>query len=203
MQEIVSTGGRAVACLADVAHEQDAQRLIATAVDAFGRLDILVNNAAVRAADPLPTLTYARWREVNAIILDGAFLCAQAAAPHLQKTGAGRIVNIGGISAHKGVNKRAHVVAAKAGLVGLTKALALELAPSVTVNCVAPGRIEDESDSAEERSSRSVRLPAEQIPLQRSGSTAEVAATVRFLCSDGAGYITGQVIHVNGGAYLC
>jgi 3-oxoacyl-[acyl-carrier protein] reductase len=206
VQEITLAGGRAVACMADIAQEQDAQRLIATALEAFGRLDILVNNAAIRAADPLAEMSFARWREVNGIILDGAFLCAKSAAPHLQRGGGGgggRIVNIGGISGHKGAVGRAHVVAAKAGLIGLTKALALELAPDVTVNCVSPGRIEDIDDSAADRTSRDIRLPSDLIPLQRSGTTQDVAAAVRFLCSEAAGYITGQVIHVNGGAYIC
>jgi 3-oxoacyl-[acyl-carrier protein] reductase len=201
--EIVAAGSRAVVCMGDVAKEQDVGRMIAKALEAFGRLDILVNNAAIRAADPLHEMSFARWREVNAIILDGAFLCAKAAAPHLRESGSGRIVNIGGISGHKGAVGRAHVVAAKAGLIGLTKALALDLAPDVTVNCVSPGRIEDEADGADERANRDARFPAGQIPLQRSGATQDVAAAVRFLCSGEASYITGQVIHVNGGAYLC
>ena len=200
---IIADGGRAVVCMANVALEPDAERLVQTALSSFGRLDILVNNAAIRASDGLRTMSFTRWREVNSIILDGAFLCSRSAAAYLGRDGGGRIVNIGGISGHKGATGRAHVVAAKAGLLGLTKALALELSPNVTVNCVSPGRIEDADDSLEERSSRGSRLPSAQIPLQRSGTTEDVASAVRFLCSEAAGYITGQCIHVNGGAYLC
>ena len=96
----------------------------------------------------------------------------------------------------------AAAIAAKSGLIGFTKAIALELAPEVTVNCVSPGRIEDEDDAAEELTKRAGRPTAAQIPLQRMGRTGDVAATVKFLCSDEASYITGQVIHVNGGAYM-
>lgn len=203
VREIVGAGGRAVACLADVSQEQDVERLVASALDAFGRLDILVNNAGIRAADPLSEISFARWREVNGIILDGAFLCSKIAAPHLKANKCGRIVNIGGISGHRGAKGRAHVVSAKSGLLGLTKALALELAPDVTVNCVSPGRIEDPEDSAEDKSGRDARLPASQIPMQRSGTPDDVAEAVRFICTDSASYITGQVIHVNGGVLMC
>jgi 3-oxoacyl-[acyl-carrier protein] reductase len=202
VREIVEAGGRAVACLADVSREDEVERLIATAVESFGGLDILVNNAALRAQEGLADISFARWREVTSIILDGAFLTTKHAAPHLRRSKAGRIVNITGITGHKGVPNRSHVIAAKSGLIGFTKAIALELAPEVTVNCVSPGRIEDEDDAAEELTKRAGRPTAAQIPLQRMGRTGDVAATVKFLCSDEASYITGQVIHVNGGAYM-
>ena len=201
VKEILGAGGKAVACLADISKEKDVERLVATAVDAFGGLDILVNNAALRAHEPFADISFARWREVNSIILDGAFLCAKYASPHLLRSKSGRIVNITGITSYKGAKNRAHVLAAKSGLIGLTKALALELAPAVTVNAVSPGRIEDPEDSAEEKGKRG--LSEDQIPMKRSGTTREVAAAVAFLCSENAGYVTGQVIHVNGGAFLC
>ena len=200
--EIRGDGGRAVVCLADVTQPADAQRLVDAAIDAFGGLDILVNNAATRPDDTFAEMDLAKWRAVTAVILDGAFLCSLVAAPHLQRSGHGRIINIGGVAGHRGARGRIHVVAAKAGLVGLTKALALELSPQVTVNCVVPGRIEDESDSPENVEAASRRVAPDSIPLGRSGSTSDVAAAVAFLCCDGGNYITGQTLHVNGGMYL-
>jgi 3-oxoacyl-[acyl-carrier protein] reductase len=174
-------GGLAV--LADVTDEKAVARMVAQALERFGRLDILVNNAAVRSGS---------WREVTGIILDGAWVCAQACIPHLSD---GAIVNIGGMSAHTGAAGRAHVVAAKLGLVGLTRALAHDLAPKgVTVNCVVPGLIETV------RSSPSAHA-GKQNPLGRRGKPQEVAAAVRFLVGPGARYVTGQTLHVNGGAF--
>lgn len=201
--EIRRRGGQAVVCMADVTRPADVQRLVEKAVDAFGGLDILVNNAATRSNDRFSDMDLEKWRAVTAVILDGAFLCSLTAAPHLQRSGRGRIVNIGGVAGHRGARGRIHVVAAKAGLVGLTKALALELAPGVTVNCVVPGRIEDETDSPEALAEANKRVAPESIPLGRSGTTRDIAAAVAFLCSDNANYVTGQALHVNGGMYLC
>ena len=167
----------------------------------FGRLDMLVNNAAVRAETPFPDMKLDEWRRVLSSILDGSFLCAQACVPHMARAGGGSIVNIGGLTAHKGATGRAHVVTAKAGIVGLTRALALELAPQdITVNCVVPGTIETVRGlpGAPERPAHRQGLP----PLGRRGETDEVAAAVRFLCGPGARYITGQSLHVNGGGYM-
>ena len=153
---------------------------------------VTVNNAAVRAVEPLERISYERWREVTGIILDGAWICARACLPCMA---GGSIVNIGGMSAHTGAAGRPHVVAAKAGLVGLTRALAHDLAPQgITVNCVVPGLIETV------RSSPSVHR-AESL-LGRRGMPEEVAAAVRFLAGPGARYITGQTLHVNGGGFL-
>ena len=113
-----ATGRRAQVVMGDVAKEAEAQRLVGEARDAFGRLDILVNNAAIRRQAPFLEMSYADWREILDVILDGAFLCSRAALPALIETGDGRIVNLGGVSAHIGVQNRAHVAAAKAGLVG-------------------------------------------------------------------------------------
>jgi 3-oxoacyl-[acyl-carrier protein] reductase len=137
------------------------------------------------------------------VILDGAFLTVQAAAPHLAKSGHGAIINLGGLSAHTGSAKRAHVVAAKAGLVGLTRALAHDLSPrGVTVNCVAPGTIE----TVRAASSTSGGEPAHHAhnkPLVgRRGAPEEIATLIRFLAGPNARYITGQTIHANGGTFL-
>ena len=145
-------------------------------------------------------MSLADWKGVLATILDGAFLVAKAALPHLKRSGAGAIVNIGGVSGHIGTRHRAHVVTAKAGLVGLTKALAHDLAADgITANCVVPGLIETARD------------PNAQLPHHHSvsrtltgrlGTTDNVAQMVRFLAGPKARYITGQTLHVNGGLYL-
>jgi 3-oxoacyl-[acyl-carrier protein] reductase len=182
------------AVLADVSDEAAVDRMVRAAIDRFGRIDILVNNAAVRAIEPLETIGFARWREVTSVILDGAWLCARACLPHLPAN-TGAIVNIGGMSAHTGAAGRPHVVAAKAGLIGLTRALAHDLAPrGVTVNCVVPGLIETARTSSSAHQAQSL--------LKRMGEPAEVAAAVRFLAGPGARYITGQTLHINGGGYL-
>jgi 3-oxoacyl-[acyl-carrier protein] reductase len=195
--EIRTSGGRAVAALADVGDPASAAALIETAVREFGRLDILVNNASVRRETDLATLEYAEWRDILATTLDGAFLCSRAALPHLIAAGGGSIVNIGGLSAHTGASRRAHVIAAKSGLVGLTRALAHDLAPhQVTVNCVAPGLIETVRAGAEP-AHHAGKMP----PVGRRGTPQDIAALVRFLCGPGARYITGQTIHANGGLF--
>jgi 3-oxoacyl-[acyl-carrier protein] reductase len=195
--EIEAAGGRAFACVADVTDEAAVGRMAAETVARFGRIDILVNNAAVRREQALAEMTLTQWREILAIILDGAFICAKACLPQLTASGAGAIVNIGGLTAHLGANRRAHVVAAKAGLVGLTRALAHELAgDNVTVNCVSPGRIATVRRGPEPNAHRVPALSGER------GTPDDIAATVRFLCGPRARYITGQTIHVNGGAYL-
>jgi 3-oxoacyl-[acyl-carrier protein] reductase len=203
---IRSAGGRAEVRLADVAEPEAAAALVEATVSAFGRLDILVNNASVRREVDFVDLDYRQWREILAITLDGAYLCSHAALPHLKASGAqglASIVNIGGLTAHSGAARRAHVVAAKAGLTGLTRALAHDLAADgVTVNCVAPGLI----DTSRGGSSTSSRLPQHHAGLSpltgRRGRPEEVAALVRFLCGPEARYITGQTMHVNGGLLL-
>jgi 3-oxoacyl-[acyl-carrier protein] reductase len=196
-QEIRARGGRAAVTLADVGDPASAASLIDSAIGEFGRLDILVNNASVRRETDLATLEYAEWRDILATTLDGAYLCSRASMPHLVAAGGGSIVNIGGLSSHTGASRRAHVIAAKAGLVGLTRALAHDLAPhQVTVNCVAPGLIETVREGAE---------PAHHVgkmpPVGRRGTPEEIASVVRFLCGPGARYITGQTIHANGGLF--
>jgi 3-oxoacyl-[acyl-carrier protein] reductase len=140
VEDIRKAGGRATLELADITDPAAVDGLMASAVESFGRLDILVNNAGVRKETAFADLGYAEWKQIIGIILDGAYLCTHAALPHLIASGQGAIVNIGGLSAHTGSAKRAHVIAAKMGVVGLTRALAHDLAPhSITVNCVSPG----------------------------------------------------------------
>jgi 3-oxoacyl-[acyl-carrier protein] reductase len=197
-EEIRQMGGRAAAVMADVGDPAAAAGLVAATVERFGRLDILVNNASVRREVDFASLEYAEWRDILATTLDGAYLCSRAALPHLIASGAGAIVNIGGLSSHTGAARRAHIIAAKAGLTGLTRALAHDLASHhITVNCVAPGMI-DTARTGAEPAHHAGRTP----PVGRKGTPEEVAALVRFLCGPDARYITGQTIHANGGLFM-
>ena len=201
VREIADAGGRAVAQVADVTEPGDVERLIGRAVEAFGRLDILVNNAAVRRETPLSDLSYREWREILGVILDGAFLCVKAALPHLESSDAATIVNLGGLSAHLGSKDRAHVVTAKAGIVGFTRALAHDLASrNITVNCVVPGLIDTQRGASTGGEPALHRTHATLVG--RRGTPNEIAALVRFLCGPEARYLTGQTIHANGGAFL-
>jgi len=198
VQEIRNRGGQAAAKMADVGQPEQAASLIDAAVQAFGRLDILVNNAAVRREIDFEQLDYEEWRAITSTILDGAYLCARAAAPYLSAASGGSIVNIGGLSSFTGAGRRAHVITAKAGLVGLTRALAHDLAPHhITVNCVAPGLID-----TERRGPEPGHHAKHATLVGRRGTPEEVAAVVRFLCGPEARYITGQTLHANGGVFM-
>jgi len=197
--EIERGGGRAIAHLADVTDERAVNAMAQAALGRFGRIDILVNNAAVRDVAPIDSIGYEEWRRVTATILDGAFLCVKACLPALRAAaGAGAIVSIGGMSGHTGAAGRPHVVAAKLGLVGLTRALAHDLAKDgITVNCVVPGLIETKRGAS---SGRSAHL--HETLLGHYGKPADIAEVVRFLAGPRGRYVTGQEWHVNGGAYL-
>jgi 3-oxoacyl-[acyl-carrier protein] reductase len=185
--------------LADVTDAAGVERMAKTAVEQLGRIDLLVNNAAVRRERPLDEMTLAEWHEILAIVLDGAFNCVKACLPHLRAAGGAAIVNIGGLSASTGAKNRAHVVTAKAGIEGFTRALAHELAADdVTANCVSPGFIDTTRAVGVATSPRHTHRSLSG----RSGVAEEIAATVRFLCGPGARYLPGQTIHVNGGALL-
>jgi 3-oxoacyl-[acyl-carrier protein] reductase len=199
VRDIAAAGGRAIAALADVADQLAVERMAKAAVERFGRIDMLINNAAVRRERALDEMTLSDWHEILGIVLDGAFNCLKATLPQLRASGGATIVNIGGLSASTGARHRAHVVTAKAGLEGFTRALAHELAvDNVTVNCVSPGFINTTRPQGALTSPRSTH----QSLSGRQGEAREIAATVRFLCGPGARYITGQTIHVNGGAFL-
>ncbi len=200
-EEITAAGGRSLARLADVGDEQAVSALIDTVVEEYGRIDILVNNAALRKPQALESMTLAEWREIMNVILDGAFLCARHCLPHMLANEGGTIVNIGGLSGHAGGKERAHVIAAKAGVVGLTKALAIEFASrGIRANCVVPGLI-DTVRGATAQAPHS-HPGGEATPLGRLGQPEEVAAMVYTLCLPESAYITGQTIHINGGTYL-
>ncbi len=202
VDEIVAHGGEALLVAADVTQRTDVDAMIAAISKRFGRLDILVNNAAIRHEVAFAALTYAEWRAAQAVCVDGAFHCTQAALPLLRDSGAGTVINIGGMTAYTGAAMRAHVVAAKAALGGLTRALAHELAEfSITVNCVSPGMV----DTARQRASATAK-PAHHADhrtlLGRRGHPDEIASAVVWLAGPGGRFTTGQTLHINGGAYL-
>lgn len=195
--EIKAQGGSAVVGLADVADEDAMTELTRRTLGEFGRIDILVNNAAVRGEAPFVEMTLEQWRSVTRPIFDGAFICARAVLPGMVERRYGRIVNMGGVSAHLGAGGRAHVVAAKAGVVGLTRALATEFAPfGITVNCVVPGKI------GGQRSHTSGQGIQGQPPVGREGIPEDVADLVHQLCLPRTSYITGQTLHVSGGLFM-
>lgn len=199
--EIEKAGSHALAHLADVTDENAVAGMVDAAVARFGRLDILVSNAALRRQTPFVEMSYAEWREILAVALDGAFVTARACVPHMIRAGGGAIVTLGGVSTHIGTKNRVHVCAAKAGLEGLTRGLAQELAEhGITVNCVSPGSIDTVRGAA--AGARPGNMSHDHIPLKRMGRPEEIAAMVRLLCLPEGSYTTGQTIHVNGGVYM-
>jgi len=198
---IVAQGGQAFGAAADVSRAADAERVVAGCVERFGRLDILVNNAGITRDGLVLRMKDEDWSDVLAVNLNGAFYCARAALrPILKQKQSGRVINVGSVVGSTGNPGQANYVASKAGLVGLTKALSKEVASrGVTVNAVAPGFIETDMTAGLPDAAKDAYRA--QIPLGRFGTAAEVAAVVAFLASDAAAYITGQVIHVNGGMW--
>ena len=202
VDEIAARGGDAMLVTADVTQRAEVDAMITAVSKRFGRLDIIVNNAAIRHEAAFADLPYADWRATQAVCVDGAFHCTQAALPSLRDSGAGAVINISGMTAHTGASMRAHVVTAKAALGGLTRALAHELAEfGITVNCVAPGMV----DTLRKQASATVqpKHQADHEPLLgRRGSVDEIASVVVWLAGPGGRFTTGQTLHVNGGAYL-
>jgi len=192
-------GVKALAILADVARKEQVDAMVARALSEFGHIDILINNAAIRPHKPFIELTVQDWENVRGVVLDGALYCTQAAIGSMVKNRYGRILFFTGDGAFTGGSGRAHVSAAKMGLVGMARALASEFAAhNIRANVVSPGSIDTRRDNPEWYQGR---VPsAAGIPLGRQGHVDEIAATCLFLVSDDGGFITGQTIHVNGGA---
>ena len=199
--DIEAKGRKSLAVKANVAASTDVTAMIDQVVEKFGRIDILVNNAGITRDGLILRMKDEDWDLVLSINLKGAFLCTKAALKHMTKQRAGTIINIASIVGAMGNAGQANYVASKAGLIGLTKTIAREYANrNVTANAVAPGFIDTAMTQA---LTDQVRADlAKQIPLGRLGSSEDVANAVRFLASTSAAYITGQVVHVNGGMYM-
>ncbi len=199
--DIEGKGRKALALKANVATSADVTAMVDQVVEKFGRIDILVNNAGITRDGLILRMKDEDWDLVLSINLKGAFLCTKAALKYMTKQRAGTIINIASIVGAMGNAGQVNYVASKAGLIGMTKTIAREYANrNVTSNAVAPGFIDTAMTQA---LSENVRQElAKQIPLGRLGSSEDVANAVRFLASPAAAFITGQVIHVNGGMYM-
>nr|WP_283775484.1 3-oxoacyl-[acyl-carrier-protein] reductase [Desulfuromonas sp. CSMB_57] len=198
---IAAAGGEALAVPTDIARTEDVENLFETALARFGQVDILVNNAGITRDTLLVRMKDADWDAVLETNLKGPFLCSRAAAKIMTKQRCGRIINISSVVGEMGNAGQANYCASKAGLIGLTKSMARELARRhVTVNAVTPGFIV--TDMTEVLSDKVKEELLGQIPLGRFGEADDIAAAVVFLASDQAAYITGQVLGVNGGMYM-
>ncbi|WPZ34748.1 SDR family NAD(P)-dependent oxidoreductase [Thalassobaculum sp. OXR-137] len=200
-QEIRALGGRAFGHLADVSDETAVTAMVERTVGAFGGIDIVVSNAGLRRQTPFLEMGLVEWREILSVALDGAFILARACVPHMIGRQGGAIVGLSGVSTHVGTPERCHVSASKAGLEGLMRALAVELGPhGITANSIAPGAIDTVRGAAAGQMPSSMR--AAGVPAGRKGRVEEIAAMVRHLVGPHGRFITGQTIHVNGGAFL-
>lgn len=199
--EIAALGGEAIGVQGNVTVADDAEKMMNAAVEAFGRVDILVNNAGITRDGLLLRMKDEEWDAVLNVNLKGAFLCTRAAAKVMTKQRYGRIINIASVVGQMGNSGQANYCASKAGLMGLTKSNARELARrNITVNAVAPGFIAtDMTDALPEKVKQELLA---QIPLERLGTADDIANAVLFLAAENSAYITGQVIAVNGGMYM-
>ncbi len=201
VKDLETTGAEVLAVAADASRREDADRLVGAARERFGRIDVLVNNAGITRDQLLVRMKDEDWDQVLDTNLRGVFLMCRAVGKVMMRQKGGRIINVSSAAGAMGNAGQVNYSAAKAGVIGLTKAAARELAHwNVLVNAVAPGLIETDMAAAIPEEAREALIG--QVPLRRMGAAREVAELVRFLASDGAGYITGQVIHVNGGLYM-
>jgi NAD(P)-dependent dehydrogenase (short-subunit alcohol dehydrogenase family) len=200
---IRARGGEALAVMADVAQDDDVAHLVRTTVDTFGTLDVVVSNVGIRRRRPFLEITPEEWREVIDTNLSAAFYLARHAIPHMQAKRKGRFIVVSGFDGFWGqVTHRAPNIAAKSGLHGLAKALAREFGgDGITANTVAPGAIDTVRDWTQYVHQPKEKIAAE-IPLQRFGHVDELAGACMFLASDAGGFVSGQVLHVNGGHYM-
>jgi 3-oxoacyl-[acyl-carrier protein] reductase len=198
-EEARKLGVKALPVLADVSNKEQVDSMVNMALSEFGRIDILINNAAIRPHKPFTELTLQDWEYVRGVVLDGAFYCTRAVINSMVDNNFGRILFFTGDGAFRGGAGRSHVSAAKMGLVGFARGLASEFAPhNIRVNVVSPGSIDTSRANPEWYQGRPPDSAG--IPLGRQGKVDEIAATCLFLVSEDGGFITGQTIHVNGGA---
>ncbi len=201
LKRINEKGGSGSAIKADVSIESDVSTFFKQVIDEQGQLDVLVNNAGISRDGLIVRMKEADWDDVMNINLKGAFFCSKIAGKQMMKQRHGRMINITSLVGVSGNPGQANYVASKAGLIGLTKSVAKEFAPrNITVNAVAPGYIETDMTSVLPDKAKQAMLEA--IPLGRPGTPSDVAEAVLFLASDKASFITGQVLHVNGGMYI-
>jgi len=202
---IAADGGTAIAVQVDVADRAAVDAALDQVRGDFGPVEIMVTSAGLDAFRAFTNITADEWTRMIAVNLTGTFHCLQAVVPDMLAAGWGRIVTISSSSAQSGAKRMAHYVASKGGVMGLTKALALELAPNgITVNTIPPGAIVTPMMRRAEAAGDlpNIDLVAQHTPVRRSGTPEDIAAACVFLCSDEAGYITGQSLNVNGGLYL-
>jgi 3-oxoacyl-[acyl-carrier protein] reductase len=199
--ELEALGGAVLAVTSDASRREDADALIEATRERFGRIDVLVNNAGITRDQLLVRMKDDDWDRVMETNLRGVFLLTRAAGKAMMRQRSGRIINMASTAGAMGNAGQVNYSAAKAGVIGLTKAAARELAHwNILVNCVAPGLVETDMTAAIPAEAREALL--QQVPLKRMGTAREVAEAVRFLAGDGGAYVTGQVIHVNGGLYM-
>jgi 3-oxoacyl-[acyl-carrier protein] reductase len=198
VEDIIAAGGEACLVEGDVSQDEPAHQVVKTAFDHWGRLDILVNNAGIHRDRLLLRMASEDWDQVIDVNLKGAFLCTKYIMPHLIKQRRGRVVNISSVVGLSGNPGQANYAAAKAGLIGFTKSVAREVASrNITVNALAPGFIT--TGMVEDLPEETQKQILARIPMGRFGAAEDVASAVQFLCSEGAGYITGQVLTIDGG----
>ncbi len=201
VKEIISAGGEAFAVCADVANAEDVNDMVQQVLQRFGHLDVLIHNAGVAQQALLTETTPEDWHRMLSVHLDGAYHCCRAVIPAMLRQGGGKIVTVSSMWGVTGASCEVAYSAAKAGLIGFSKALAKELGPSnIMVNCVAPGVIA--TDMCNTLDEDILKELAEETPLQRLGIPEDVAQALLFLASDSASFITGQVLGVNGGFYI-
>lgn len=198
---ITELGRESFAVKADISKEKDVQLLIKKTVDNFGRIDILVNNAGIHQHLKTWELSLSDWERVIAVNLTGVFLCSKEAVIHMKEQGSGTIISISSCVGFSGTDHEIHYASTKAGITGFTKSLALEAAPTVRVNAVAPGFIATDMVLPLLTDEEKKKVEAD-IPLQRLGEPEDIGEAVAFLASDLAKYITGETLHVNGGLIM-
>jgi NAD(P)-dependent dehydrogenase (short-subunit alcohol dehydrogenase family) len=205
-KELRASGAGAIGVVADVSDRRAVDAALAEVRRQLGPVAILVTSAGLDAFEGFTEITPERWERIVAVNLTGTFHCLQAAVPDMLAAKWGRMVTISSSSAQSGATRMAHYVAAKAGVIGLTRALALELGPhGITVNCISPGLIDTPMSRRAEAAGDLMsleKLGARVVPVRRTGTPEDVAAACSFLCSDEAAFVTGQVFGVSGGMVL-